>query len=318
MLSSIGFIIALFVKEFIRTKTLRKTVENFLKNKKMLCFLLILAIVALYTYVFSNMVVYTLDRTQVPLNIKKSVPTVTESVSTKYRDPAFLGLSAIRWQILFFFLCGLTFIFYFIRKIDFGNENLDLLLCLIPIVMISYGFIHVNMPTRIFDYFAFFGLLVLKIPKKYMKVFFILSFIFILITSFYVAKDKRVFFETPNKEIEGAKEISNLLQGRIFSDQSVINQLVLNNYYNVTGTYDEDPLVYDLFYQDNVSAFMDATTYLSVNLSVDYIAITERMQEQYILMLNYPSKPIRSMAFYDENLIKIYDNGDVRVYKLEK
>ncbi len=318
MSSSIGFIIALSTKELIKTKNLGRAFKNSLKNQKILLFLLIFMIVALYTYVFSNMMVYTLDRTQAPLSIKKSISTVTEAVSTKYRDPAFLGLSAIRWQILFFFLMGLTFIFYLIIKMDFSKENLDLLLCLIPILIISYGFIHVNLPIRIFDYFAFFGLLVLKIPKKYLRIFFILSFIFILITGFYVAKDKRVFFETSDKEIEGAREISESFDGRIFSDQSFINQLVLNNYYNVTGAYDEDPLVNDLFYGNNISAFIEAKDYLRINLSVSYIAITKRMREQYILMLNYPSKPIRNMAFYEGELVKVYDNGDAMVYKVEK
>jgi len=146
---------------------------------------------------------------------------------------------------------------------------------------------------------------------------FILSFIFILITGFYVAKDKRVFFETADKEIEGALWINNSLQGKVFSDQPFINQLILNSYYNVTGVYDDDIIVYNLFYQNDSSIFSNAINTLDVNLSVDYIVLTKRMQEQYILMLNVPQKPLININLYEENLVKVYDNEGVRIYELK-
>jgi hypothetical protein len=178
LLASISFIFALFIKELIKTKKLTKTLKSSLTNKKMQLFLLIAIILASYIYLFSNMLMFSIGKAKDFSDIKESFSKIELSdskiklldskiglsdsemeLSTTYKDPTFLGLSAIRWQMLFFFLCGLTFIFYIARKKDFSENNIDLLLCLIPILIISYGFIHVNLPTRIFDYFAFFGLL---------------------------------------------------------------------------------------------------------------------------------------------------------------
>jgi len=328
-LTSTGFIFALFIKDLIRTRKLTETFKNSLTNKKIRAFLLIAIIVASYTYIFSNMMVYTFARIEDFSDVKKSSFTITEPITkasiietitkvstNNYKGPTFFGLSAVGWQEVFFFLCGLTFIFHIVRKRNFSENNIDLLLCLIPISIVSYGFFHVNLPTRIFNYFAFFGLLVINIPKKYFKIFFILSFIFILITSFYFAKDKRIFFETSDKEIEGALWISNSLQGKVFSDQRFIGRLILEGYYNVTGATDDDPLVYNLFYQNDSSIFLDAINILNVDLSVDYIVLTEKMQKQYILMLDFPQKPLINTELYEENLIKVYDNGDVKVYKI--
>ena len=308
--------------------------KNSLTNKKIQAFLLIAIIVASYTYIFSNMMVYTFARIEDFSDVKKSSFTITEPITkastiesitkvsttkvstNNYKSPTFFGLSTVGWQEVFFFLCGLTFIFHIVRKRNFSENNLDLLLCLIPISIVSYGFFHVNLPTRIFNYFAFFGLLVINIPKKYFKIFFILSFIFILITSFYFAKHKRIFFETSDKEIEGALWISNSLEGKVFSDQRFIGRLILEGYYNVTGATDDDPLVYNLFYQNDSSIFLDTINILNVDLSVDYIVLTEKMQKQYILMLDFPQKPLINIELYEENLARIYDNGDVRVYKI--
>ncbi|MDP3027155.1 MAG: hypothetical protein Q8N63_05575, partial [Nanoarchaeota archaeon] len=170
----------------------------------------------------------------------------------------------------------------------------------------------------VFDYFAFFGLLVLKIPKKYLKIFLILSFIFLLITGFYVSENKKVFFETSDREIEGAFWVNNSIKGKIFSDQPFINQLVLNGYYNVTGANDNDVMVYNLFYQDNLSVFLNTTSTLSKDLGVSYIALTKRMEEKYILMVNVHQKHLTNINIYEENLKKVYDNEDVRVYEIKR
>jgi hypothetical protein len=105
------------------------------------------------------------------------------------------------------------------------------------------------------------------------------------------------------------------LKGKIFSDIFFANQLISNGYYNVTGADDNDILVYSLFYQSNPSIFLDAIKTLDIDLNVDYIALTKRMQEQYILMVNFPQKPLINRELYEENLIKVYNNGDVKVYK---
>ena len=46
-----------------------------------------------------------------------------------------------------------------------------------------------------------------------------------------------------------------------------------------------------------------------------YIAITKRMREEYILDLNLPQEPMTNEQMYEDYFIKIYDNGDVRVYE---
>jgi len=330
ILSSIGFIIALVVKNLLalrqtyfgpelKTKRFIKIFKKILADKKVRIFLLIVVIVASYTYVCSNMKVYTLHTSQDFSGTKDSALTVSELLTkiptNYYKGPTFFRISAVGWQEIIFFLCGLSFIFYLVRKKDFSEDNFDILLCAIPLLIVSYGFFHVNLPTRIFNYFAFFALLALKIPKKYFKLFFVMSFIFILIAGFYVVKDKRIFFETSDKEIETALWVKNSLQGKIFSDQYFINQLILNGYYNVTGAADDDPSVHDLFYQQSPSKFLETIDDLKSWLEVDYIVLTKRMREQYILMLDTPQKPLINTELYETNLIKIYDNEDVRVYK---
>lgn len=315
ILASVGFISALFVRELVRTRSLGRAFKNSLKNRKIYLFLLIVLVVAGYIYLFSSMLAFSIERFQ-------RFSPITERAPTKYEDPTFLMLSAIRWQMLFFFLCGLSFIFYTVKKMKnkerFSKGSLDLLLCLIPVFLVSYAFFHVNLPARIFDYFAFFGLLVLTIPKKYLKIFAVFSFVFLLVSGFYVAEDKKVFFETSNEEIEGALWILFSLQGKVFSDQIFINQLVLRGYYDITGVYDTDSRVYNLFYQDDSSLFLETIDNLNKNLGVDYIVLTKRMQEKYILMLDTPQKPLKNIELYEKNLDKIYDNGDVEIYEIRQ
>jgi len=42
------------------------------------------------------------------------------------------------------------------------------------------------------------------------------------------------------------------------------------------------------------------------------------MQEKYILMANVPQKPLININLYEENLEKIYDNGDVKIFTITK
>jgi len=128
-------------------------------------------------------------------------------------------------------------------------------------------------------------------------------------------KDKKIFFENSDGEIKAASWIKENLNETVFSDQKFINLVILKDYYNVTGTYDEDPLIKNLFYNNNLSTFLSSVKELNSNLSVDYIAITKRMQEKYVLMLNYPQKQIQTTEFFEENLEKVYGNGDVKIYK---
>jgi len=314
-LVSIGFIVSIFIKGLYREKHIKYTVLKCLKNQKLLFFMLIAIISSLFIFGSYSLKEYKSGNLQLVTKHIISYPLM------RYHDPTFLGLSAIRWQMLFFFLCGLSLIFYLINKrFDKKSllENADLILCSIPVLIVSFMFFYSNLPTRIFNYFAFFGLLAIKIPRKYLRSFFILSFIFIFLTSWFVAKDKRVFFETSDKEIEGALWINNSLKGKIFSDQPFVNQLVLNGYYNVTGAYDDDPLIYNLFYQNDSYMFLNAVNTLTTDLNARYIVITKRMQQKYILMVNVPQKPLININVYERYLEKIYDNGDSRVYKTNK
>jgi len=235
----------------------------------------------------------------------------------KYQGPLFLGLSAIRWQMLFFFLLGITFVVYCIKKY-IKREKINcsyLLFCTIPVLIVSSVFLYLNYPTRIFNYFAFFGLLVLSIPEKYLKVFFIGSFIFLIISGFFVMQDKRVFFENSDKEFEGAAWIAASLNGTVFCDQQFANLLIKAGYYNISGARDGDKLIYDLFYQNNQLEFLNALESLKEK-NIQFIAITNRMQEKFILMLDIPQKPLNNYGLY-ENIEKIYDNGDVKIFKIK-
>jgi len=324
-LCCLGFLLALSLKSFSL---------NLFKNKKFWGFLIIFLIIICNILLLSNMTKYTMGRASDfsdekivqnrirsagPINI--DTPTNPKNIewsqqeSTLYQDPIFLGLSAIRWQALFFFLCGALFLLRLSVKQKISQEEIDLLLCLIPVAIISYGFFHVNLPARIFDYFAFSGLLVLGLPKKYFKTIFIILLGFILLTGAYVAKDKKIFFELSAKEYSGAEDIKNEVEGKIFSDQVFANQLISQGFYNVTGADDKSQLVRDLFYQNNEPIFINAINSLHEN-GVDYIALTKRMKEKYVLMVNYPQKAVLSFSLFEKNLEKIYDNKDVSVYKI--
>ena len=209
----------------------------------------------------------------------------------------------------------LTFILHLARRRRLFPGGRDLLLCLIPVAMVSGAFMFVHMPARVFDYFAFFGLLVLAIKRERLKMFAVIAFAFLLITGFFVLHDKQVFFETSDGELEAAGDIAESFSGTVFSDQRFVNLLVVEGYYNVTGADDMSPLTIGLFYENNRTGFLQAMALLAKN-SVDYVAITKRMREQYVLMLNRPQKPIRTLRLFEENLDRAYDNGDVALYEV--
>ncbi|MBT4135295.1 hypothetical protein HOD75_00565 [archaeon] len=329
ILASGGFIIAIILKEFLDNKNLNQTLINIIKNKKIKGFLIIILILSSYLFLYTSMGKTTInvstDASILKSSINLKIINITENTTQKnyefnlypglnpYKDPKFLGLSAIRWQSVFFILCGVSFIGYLIIKKDFSKENLFLLYCIIPISLISFGFLYAGYPSRIFNYFAFFGILVLKIPKKFFKKFFVISLIFIIITTMFIAHDKKIFFENSEGEIETAKWIKNNLNGKIFSDQKFINLIIQEDYYNVTGDSDKSIIIKKLFYINNKTSFQNTISWLN-NSNVKYIAITKRMEKKYILMVDFPQKPLTNIQFYEKNLNKIYDNGDVRIY----
>lgn len=235
---------------------------------------------------------------------------------TLYKDPTFVGLSALRWQMIFFFVCGLTLCLYIARKKKFDGEYSDVVLALIPVCIVSVSFFYANYPTRIFDYFAFFGLLALCIPRRIYMVFAVFGFVFILISSFFIARDKRVFLNISDGEVRGGAKISHMYKGVIFTDMVFANQLISNGHYAVTGTHDKDVLVYNLFYQKDKKVFTEAVTQLRKQ-GVRFIAITKRMKDQYILMVNYPQQAMVNEELYSKVLPKLFDNGDVQLFFLD-
>lgn len=254
------------------------------------------------------------------LEVDEAGETFRARDNTIYRDPSFLGVSAIRFQMLFFFVCGLTYIAhiaYMIRRRKvILSEYVDIGLALIPVTIVSISFFYVNYPTRIFDYFAFFGLTALCIPRKTYRIFFICAALYIGITSIYVARDKRVFLQTSSGEVQAAQGIAYRDLGVVFTDIVLANQIILNGYYAVTGADDKDSVVYDLFFQRNEQKFLQSLKYLH-DQDVLYIAITRRMMDSYILMVNYPQKPMINEDLYEHLLEKVYDNGFVRVYSTD-
>jgi len=311
LIASAGFILALFIKESLHPGgTPAEALVRFFKNEKTQAFLLIFLAIIVFIYLFSNMWVFSLKNANTFSNF------LDLRFSNAYSDPQFLGLSAIRWQMLFFFFCGATFIWHIARVPKFSDQDKDLMYCLIPVFLISYGFIHVNLPARIFDYLSFAGLLFLQVKKEYFKLFFISAFTFMLLSGAYVLRDKRVFFSVSDKEIEGAGWIKRNLQGKVFSDIFFVNQLVAKGYYNVEGANDKSALVSNLFYGENLPSFLSSLDVLSNKFGVEYVAISKRMRQVYLMMLYPPQAPLRNLPFFESNLRKVYDNGDVAVYKV--
>lgn len=246
---------------------------------------------------------------------------------TKYSDPLFLGISSIGWQIIAFFVCGLTFVWFLIREIrkkrglkHVDDQELDIALCILPVFVISMAFLYVNLPARIFDYFAFFGIIALYIPVRGRNFIVAAFFIFLAITGVVAMKDKKVFFDMSPSESAGAQWVKDNLgtadtSGVIFTDMVFANQLIAHEYFAVTGADDDSELTFNLFYSNDKTKFEQGRETLS-RKNISYIALTKRMREQYVLMLNYPQKGITNTVFF-ETLPPVYSNGDVLIYKIQ-
>ena len=313
-LASFGFLAALLLKDIIKTGNIGVSAFNLSKEKKFYCYLAVFMFSLFFILFFSNMIRYDIDAVKKSAALMATPGLAAAASATAYQDPVFLGLSAIRWQMLFFLACGSTFVFYMAYKKKFCRENIDLLLCLIPVTIVSAGFLCAGYPARIFDYFAFFGLLVIQLPKKsFYKLFFALTLAFIAVSGYFVAKDKKIFLEMPESEALGAAEIKNKFSGKIFSDEVFINQLLLSGFYDVAGAEDNDPIIKKLFYQKNKNAFLEAIGALNKS-GIPYIAITERMREGYVLMVNYPQKAIYDFGLYKDNLKEVYNEDGIEIF----
>jgi hypothetical protein len=332
ILISLGFITSLAIKLFFKKP---KNIKNLLFNRTLIMYLFIFLLSLSLLLLITKMQKFTVNMIKDTSNIQYSfnvnsdnqtnynqpeTNTSNEAVIpgglNPYKDPVFMGFSAMGWQSILFILCGFSFAIYIAHKIikkDLSDDDKNLLICTLPIALLSLGFFYMGYPARAFSYVSFFSILAININKKYYKIFFISAIIFILITCFLVAKDKRSAYEGSLGEINGALAIKDSFSGIIFTDECFANQLVLNDYYKVTGADDKDPIINTLFYQNNKDIFFKTISTMNKS-GIPYIATTERMRNKYILMTNYQQKPITSSYLYDTYLQKVYDNNDVKVY----
>lgn len=214
-----------------------------------------------------------------------------------------------------------------------------MIFAIIPASLTSFAFIYAGYPARAFDYFGFFAILMLAVMSSETlstsqsdsaanvinatsrRRRHVLTLVWISITilvaalSLLTMRDKRIYFDISDGEIIGATWIADNLRGKVLSDQAFVSRLVLNGYYNVTGTSDTDPRLTALFYQHDKQKFLDAAR---SDLEIEYLVTTKRMRESHILMLDIPQVAIQNSDLIDSILRKVYDNGDVRVYSLDK
>jgi hypothetical protein len=246
------------------------------------------------------------------------VSTVTPRPIRPYQNVyKFLRISPLNWQNLFILLIGFTFIISIYKKkrssIKFSEEDINILVAMVPAFIVALAFVLVNYEQRSFCYDLFFMILILKIPKKIFKYVAISIIVFFLLTGYFENIERVTFFNNSEEEVMGSMWITSNLNGKILSDERFISLLIGNGYYNVTGFPDNSPFVKSIFYNGNVDTIKNALFALDVN----YFITTKRMREQHILMLNFPQEPMNNSNVYEENFDSIYNNGDVIIYKID-
>jgi hypothetical protein len=193
------------------------------------------------------------------------------------------------------------------------KQDILMTLCCIPAGLLGIAFLIVNSPDRAFYYLSFFAIAGIRIPEKYLKN---TAILLILITVLFtgVRAYGRPYLTKSEGEIEASIFIKQNLNGIVFTDQHFANILILNDYYDVQGISDNDKRT-DVIYRENNQ---EKTKTVLRSLGADYIAITKRMREIYILSLNLPQMPMTNSKMYENNFSKIYDNGDVKIYVVPK
>jgi hypothetical protein len=314
---SLGFIFSLFLKEI--KFSVKKTIFNLFSNKKLHLFILIFLLVGSYTLFFSHMGRYTTKNIQAIPNIIEQdeigVETTTISQSKKnFKEKArIFGLPLISWQDLFFIFCGISFVMYFYLSKKLTSYDKDIAYAMIPAVMLAFAFLVVHMPERAFSYLAFFGIISLKLPKKLFIVFSLIIILFIGITTTVIAHQHMRFFSVSDGEIKAAEWVSLNLEGVIFSDQIFIGELIKNGYYDINGFDDNDKRSYYIYYNNDINQSIISLK----SLNASYIAISKRMKDDYLISLNFAQQPMENEQMYEDNFIKVYDNGDVRIYEVK-
>lgn len=318
IITSVGFAFALILKNLRFNRSISQIFLKSLIQRKVIAYLFIALLSSSFIFLFSSKTVsvYTSENVRAVASElrsgeeseKISIPEPARPYESKIR---FLDLPIISWQNIFFIFLGLTFALYFIfRKTD--SYDKDIAYASIPVIMLAFVFLSINMPERAFSYLAFFGILAAKPPKRVFRIFVIISLIFLVSTSFLVASQRIKFFTNSDGEIRAAKWVSENLNEIILSDERFISLVIQNNYFKVNGFEDNSPYMHPTFYGNDP----EEIRMVMRKLEAGYFATTKRMRDDYILMLNFPQVPMENGQMYEENFTKVYDNGDVKVYKI--
>ncbi|MGB9598432.1 MAG: hypothetical protein ACPLZH_01130 [Minisyncoccales bacterium] len=329
MITSLGFLIANLIFKILKRRSL-KEISFILFNKKNILFAFIILFSSLFVFLVSNANKYTqanirylfsqakktitpltlpADRIKSPNRIKS--PMSLPIGNFHYSGPFKIGtIPLLALEDLIFGLLPLSFLFSFFSQKKKKREIL-FALCFIPVSLLSLGFLFVNLPERIFYYFAFFTIASIRTSQRTLfkiGIFLLLLTIIFTFLRFY----KRPYLTKFQSEIEAAKWIRENIKGIVFTDQHLANILILNDFYQVQGIGDSDERNLILYREKDPIKIVKSLR----SLGADYIALTKRMREIYILSLNFPQLPMSNSQVYEENFQKVYDNNDVRVYKI--
>ena len=331
MIVSFGFLIANTIFEFWKKKKIKK--EIFF-NRKNFLFLLIIFFSFLFVFLTTNANRYTqahikylvsktesrlLSFLKEELGEEKSFKEVFSPMSLPFKNYYYTGpfqffnIPLLALEDFIFISLPLFFVFNFLFSKKRKEKDVLMALCFIPVSLLSIGFLVVNSPERILYYFAFFMVASIRTNKNNLikiGIFLFLVTIIFCFLRFY----QRPYLTKFESEIEAAKWIKENIQGIVFTDQHFANILILQGFYNVQGISDGDSRNVILYHQDNPEEIKEALK----NLGVDYIAITKRMREIYILSLNFPQIKMSNAKIYEDNFLKVYDNNDVRVYRVDQ
>jgi len=334
MIISFGFLIANMIFEFLKRRKIAK--EIFL-NRKNFLFLLIIFLSFLFVFLITNANKYTqahikyiafktktnlLSFSAQELEQKPKEEHSFQEISSPMSLPLknyhytgpfkIFGFPLLALEDFIFLSLPLFFLFYFFFSRERKKEDVLMLLCFIPVCLLSSGFLIVNSPERILYYFTFFTIASIRTKKENLLKLGIFLFLITIIFCF-LRFYQRPYLTKFESEIQAAKWIKENIQGIVFTDQHFANILILNDFYNVQGIVDKDEKNFILYRQEDPQKIRKVLK----SLGVDYIAITKRMREIYILSLNFPQIPMSNEEVYDKNFKKVYDNGDIKIYKIE-
>lgn len=221
------------------------------------------------------------------------------------------GLSLIRFEGILLLLCGLTFALHLLRNKADHNDRM-VALSLLPVAIVSAGFVYARTPARIFDYFGFTAFMACRIPRKY-AIYAGVFLTAVLAMSISARNQDNAFLHPSTGEKEAASWIINNLNGTVYTDQMLASRIIMEDYYKVQSMLDNDPRNVPVYYSHDPDESLKALK----SRWADYIAISRRMREDYILNLNVPQAHMINGDMYEKYYVKVYDNGDVRIYKVQ-